>query len=65
MDTSNIIKLENASIFQKKNLILNNVNLDIHKGEFVYLIGKTGSGKSSLLKVLYGDIKLTQGERCV
>ncbi|MBK8415720.1 MAG: ATP-binding cassette domain-containing protein [Bacteroidetes bacterium] len=65
MDTSNIIKLENASIFQKKNLILNNVNLDIHKGEFVYLIGKTGSGKSSLLKVLYGDIKLTQGEGAV
>lgn len=65
MDTSNIIKLENASIFQKKNLILNNVNLDIHKGEFVYLIGKTGSGKSSLLKVLYGDIKLTQGEGSV
>ncbi|MBL7916529.1 MAG: ATP-binding cassette domain-containing protein [Bacteroidia bacterium] len=65
MDTSNIIKLENASIFQKKNLILNNVNLDICKGEFVYLIGKTGSGKSSLLKVLYGDIKLTQGEGAV
>jgi cell division transport system ATP-binding protein len=65
MDTSNIIKLENASIFQKKNLILNNVNLDINKGEFVYLIGKTGSGKSSLLKVLYGDIKLTQGEGAV
>ena len=57
-----IINLENVSIFQQKNLILNNVNLNVNKGEFVYLIGKTGSGKSSLLKVLYGDLKLTQGE---
>jgi cell division transport system ATP-binding protein len=57
-----IIELENASVFQKKNLILSNVNLQVHKGEFVYLIGKTGSGKSSLLKVLYGDIRFTQGE---
>jgi cell division transport system ATP-binding protein len=61
----NIITLDNVSIFQKKNLILNNVNLKIHKGEFVYLIGKTGSGKSSLLKLLYGDLKLTQGEGAV
>lgn len=65
MTGENIIRLENASIFQKKNLILNNVNLEVNKGEFVYLIGKTGSGKSSLLKVLYGDIKLTQGEGSV
>jgi cell division transport system ATP-binding protein len=65
MSGENIIRLENASIFQKKNLILNNVNLEVNKGEFVYLIGKTGSGKSSLLKVLYGDIKLTQGEGSV
>jgi cell division transport system ATP-binding protein len=57
-----IIQLENASIFQKKNLILNNVTIEVKKGEFVYLIGKTGSGKSSLLRVLYGDIKLSQGE---
>ena len=57
-----IINLENVSIFQQKNLILNNVTLNVSKGEFVYLIGKTGSGKSSLLKVLYGDLKLTQGE---
>ncbi len=60
-----IIKLEGASIFQKKNLILSNVNLAVNKGEFVYLIGKTGSGKSSLLKVLYGDIRFTQGEGSV
>lgn len=57
-----IIHLTEASIFQQKNLILNQVNLTVKKGEFVYMIGKTGSGKSSLLKVLYGDVKLTQGE---
>jgi len=65
MNEESIISLENVSIFQKKNLILNNVNLNVNKGEFVYLIGKTGSGKSSLLRVLYGDLKLTQGEGAV
>lgn len=60
--TDSIIHLENVNIYQQKNLILNNVALNIHKGEFVYLIGKTGSGKSSLLKVLYGEIKVTQGD---
>lgn len=65
MNEEAIISLDNVSIFQKKNLILNNVNLIINKGEFVYLIGKTGSGKSSLLRVLYGDLKLTQGEGAV
>jgi cell division transport system ATP-binding protein len=56
-----VITLENVNIYQKKNLILSNVNLHIGKNEFVYLIGKTGSGKSSLLRVLYGDIKIMQG----
>lgn len=65
MTAESIISLDNASIFQNKNLILNNVNLKISKGEFVYLIGKTGSGKSSLLRVLYGDIRLTQGDGAV
>jgi len=65
MTGERIINLENANIFQQKNLILNNVNLSVNKGEFVYLIGKTGSGKSSLLRTLYGDIKLTQGEGAV
>ena len=65
MTTESIISLENVSIFQQKNLILNNVDFSVNKGEFVYLIGKTGSGKSSLLKLLYGDIKLTQGEGSV
>ena len=51
-----IIELKNASIFQRENLVLSNVNLTLHKGEFIYLIGRTGSGKSSLLKTLYGEL---------
>ncbi len=64
-DMENIIRLDNVSIFVKKNLILNNVSLSVNKGEFVYLIGKTGSGKSSLLRVLYGDLPINQGEGTV
>ncbi len=56
-----VICLENINVFQKKNLILSEVSLSVRKGEFVYLIGKTGSGKSSLLKVLYGELKINQG----
>ncbi|HNQ12146.1 MAG TPA: ATP-binding cassette domain-containing protein [Bacteroidia bacterium] len=59
------IELGEVSIFQQKNLILNKVSLRIERGEFVYLIGKTGSGKSSLLRLLYGDIKPTQGTAMV
>lgn len=57
-----VLSLEEASIFQDQNLILNNVNLTVEKGEFVYLIGKTGSGKSSLLKTLYGELELRNGQ---
>ncbi len=60
LDTS--IELQKASIFQKNNLVLADVSLTINKGEFVYIVGKTGSGKSSLLRTLYADIALMQGE---
>ncbi|MDZ7612591.1 MAG: ATP-binding cassette domain-containing protein [Flavobacteriaceae bacterium] len=56
-----MIQLKDVSIFQRENLILSKVNLDIRKGEFNYLIGKTGSGKSSLMKTLYADLPLLHG----
>jgi cell division transport system ATP-binding protein len=65
MALDTIISLHNVSIFQKYNLVLANVNISIDKGEFVYLIGKTGSGKSSLLKTLYADLDLTEGNGTV
>lgn len=58
---NSIIKLNNVDIFQQKHLVLSHVNLHIDNGDFVWLIGQTGSGKSSLLKVLYGDIKPANG----
>ncbi len=61
MSLDTIIKLENVSVFQKHNLVLSNVTLNIDKGEFVYLLGRTGSGKSSLLKTLYADLDLIEG----
>jgi cell division transport system ATP-binding protein len=60
-----IIHLSDVNVYQSKNLILSNVNLEINKGEFVYLIGKTGSGKTSLLKILYADIDLEEGDATV
>jgi len=58
---NSIIKLNNVNIFQQKHLVLSNVNLHVDKGDFVWLIGQTGSGKSSLLKLLYGDISPATG----
>src|SRR5258705_13547525 len=60
-----IIQLSHANIYQGSNLILQDVNLTVNKGEFVYLVGKTGTGKSSLLKTLYGELTLTEGEGTV
>tara|TARA_B100000575_G_scaffold200790_1_gene162699 strand:- start:213 stop:887 length:675 start_codon:yes stop_codon:yes gene_type:complete len=59
--TKPTISLENAQIYQNNHLVLKDVTFEISKGEFVYLIGRTGSGKSSLLKTLYGDLNLKQG----
>ncbi len=60
-----VISLKNVNIYQGNSLILQDVNFDIHKGEFVYLVGKTGTGKSSLLKTLYGELQLTEGSASV
>lgn len=57
-----IIRLKNVDIFQQTHLVLSNVDLHIDKGDFVWLIGQTGSGKSSLLKVIYGDLSISTGE---
>lgn len=57
-----ILQLKHANIYQKDNLVLSNINLEIKPGEFLYLIGKTGAGKSSFMKTLYGDLPLKEGE---
>jgi len=60
-----VVEIKNAKIYQGESLILSNVNIVVNKGEFVYLIGKTGTGKSSLLKTMYGDLELREGKATV
>lgn len=60
-----ILSLNDITVFQEKNPILTNVSLDVNNGDFIYLIGKTGAGKSSFLKTLYADLFLTEGEGTV
>ena len=57
-----VLSLKNVTIYQENKVILSQVNLDVNHGEFLYIIGKTGSGKSSFMKTLYGDLPLTEGE---
>ena len=65
MSMSKVVTLKEAQIFQQGNKVLTDVNFEIEESEFVYLIGKTGSGKSSLLKTIYGELKLTEGNGSV
>ncbi len=60
-----IVDLKNVNIYQGDSLILEDVNISVNRGEFVYLVGKTGTGKSSLLKTLYGDLDFKEGEASV
>ncbi|MBI2730233.1 MAG: ATP-binding cassette domain-containing protein [Sphingobacteriales bacterium] len=60
-----IVELKHVNIYQSNSLILQDVNLTVNKGEFVYLVGKTGTGKSSLLKTMYGELPMTEGEGVV
>ncbi len=60
--SQSVLSLKNVTIYQDKNPVLTDVNIDVKHGEFLYLIGRTGSGKSSFLKTLYADLALTEGE---
>jgi cell division transport system ATP-binding protein len=62
---NSVIKLEGIDVYQQNHLVLSNVNLQVNPGEFVFLIGQTGSGKSSLLKIIYGDLHISNGNGLV
>ena len=63
--SENIISLIDVDILQKNHLVLENITVKVDKGEFIFLIGKNGSGKSSFLKTLYAELKLEKGEASV
>lgn len=63
--SQNVLFLRNVTIYQEKNVVLSNVNLEVNHGEFIYIIGKTGSGKSSLMKTLYADLPLKEGQASI
>jgi cell division transport system ATP-binding protein len=63
--SQNVLFLRNVNIYQEKNMILSDVNLEVNHGEFIYIIGKTGSGKSSLMKTLYADLPLQEGQASI
>ncbi len=65
MGLDTLIELHNISVFQRDLLVLKNVSLVVNKGEFVYFVGRTGSGKSSLMKILYADLPMTDGQATV
>ena len=60
-----ILFLRNVTIYQENKVILSNINLEVHHGEFLYIIGKTGSGKSSFMKTLYADLPLVEGQASI
>src|SRR4030095_7830540 len=60
-----VVSVTNSNIYQGSTLILSDVNFTVNRGEFVYLVGKTGTGKSSLLKTLYGELPLKEGSATV
>jgi len=65
LNVSKVISIINAQVNQQGKLILKDVNLDLEENDFVYLIGKTGSGKSSLMKILYAELPLSEGDATV